>query len=344
VRCLKAAGAAGPPPAHAEHAKSYDQNCGMSRFLLAFILALEASAKEPTYELYGRIEAEVSAPVSISGATTPFSDSTLADPQGRFHFRKLTAGTYTLSFLVPGRGEARVTVEIGPGTADSRRRVEVRFNPRDSDFTLGDVARQRHAVSARELAIGERAWREYDEARKDLARRDADSATAHLQKAVEMSPQFEVAWNTLGTIAYQTRKYERAEEYFRRALAQNPNAYEPLVNLGGVLINLHKLDEAREYNERAVSMRPNDALANSQLGMTWFELGKFDRAEKYLDRAIEIDPTHFSHPQLMLAEIHIRENQRRRAAEDLENFVLHHPDWPQAQQLRATIAKLKEDE
>jgi len=63
----------------------------------------------------------------------------------------------------------------------------------------------------------ERAWHEYDEARKDLARRDADSAAAHLQKAVEMAPQFEAAWNTLGTIAYQTRKYARAEEYFGQA-------------------------------------------------------------------------------------------------------------------------------
>jgi len=126
----------------------------MLRFLLAIILALEVSAKEPAYELHGRIEAGASAPVSISWATTPFSDSTLADPQGRFHFRKLTAGTYTLSFLVRGRGEARATVEIGPGTADSRRRVEVRFNFRDSDVNLGDVARQWNAVSTRELAIG----------------------------------------------------------------------------------------------------------------------------------------------------------------------------------------------
>jgi len=72
------------------------------------------------------------------------------------------------------------------------------------------------------------------------------------------------------TIAYQTRKFDRAEECFRQALDLNPAAFEPLVNLGGVLVTMHKLDEAADYNLRAVLARPNDALANSQLGQTYF--------------------------------------------------------------------------
>lgn len=314
----------------------------MARVLLTLLcLCLAAPAKEPLYELFGRIDPQANAAVSIYGATTPFIDSTTADSGGRFHFRKLTAGTYTLSFSMPGRGEARSTVEVGPGTADKRGRVAMQFRLRDSDFTLGDVVRQRDSVSARQLSIPERAWREYEQARKDLSRRDTAAAEGHLQKAVEIAPQFATAWNTLGTIAYQTRKFEMAERDFREALAQDPAAYEALVNLGGVLINLNRLEEAREFNERAVERRSNDALANSQLGVTWFELGKLDRATKYLERAIEIDPTHFSHPQLILAEIHERQGRFARAAEDLENFLAHHPDWPQTLQLRSAIAKFK---
>ena len=102
----------------------------------------------------------------------------------------------------------------------------------------------------------------------------------HLERAVAIAPQFANAWNNLGTIAYQTQKYSRAEECFREALEQDPDSYEPLVNLGGVLINLHKLDEAWSYNVNAVLARPNDALANAQLGMTYFESGAPELAEK----------------------------------------------------------------
>src|SRR6185369_16212239 len=97
------------------------------------------------------------------------------------------------------------------------------------------------------------ARREYAEAQKRLSRPDAPAAVAHLQRAVEIAPQFAAAWNQLGVIAYQSRQYPQAEEHFRRGLAADPQAYEPLVNLGGVLLNLGRVDEALEYNRYAVS-------------------------------------------------------------------------------------------
>jgi tetratricopeptide (TPR) repeat protein len=151
-----------------------------------------------------------------------------------------------------------------------------------------------------------------------------------------------MAWNELGTIAYQTRKFDRAEECFRQALQQDPRAFEPLVNLGGVLVTVHKLDESADYNLQAVLTRPNDALANSQLGLTYFELARMDLAQKYLERTRQIDPAHFSHPQLLLAEIHLRHGERREAAAVLDEFLKYHPGWPQAAKMRETIAELRQ--
>src|SRR5581483_11288971 len=138
--------------------------------------------------------------------------------------------------------EARITVDVGPRTADSSGRVALTLNLNDSDYAYGDVV-QRNAVSARQLAIPDKAWEQYEQARKDLGRRDSASARRHLERAVEIAPQFAIAWNNLGTIAYQTRNYTRAEQYFREALAQDPAAYDALVNLGGVLINLNQMQE-----------------------------------------------------------------------------------------------------
>ena len=305
----------------------------MLRFLAAAVLAAPAFAGDGVYELAGKILPPAAATVTIFGATTPFTDSTLADLGGSFHFRKLAPGAYTVAVRTR-RGAARLTVEVGPGTANSSRRVTVTLRIHPSDPAT------RNLVSARQLSVPGRARHEYAEAQKDLARRDTASATTHLEKAVEIAPQFSAAWNNLGTIAYQTQEFDRAEECFRQALEQDPEAYEPLVNLGGVLISLHKLDEAAEYNQHAVRVRPNDALANAQLGITYFELERFDLSEKYLRRAVEIDPAHFSHPQLFLAEIHARQHQGHLAARDLEDFLKHHPDWPQAQQVRENIASL----
>jgi len=293
------------------------------------------------YELSGQILPESHASVSLYGATTPFADHTLTDSRGRFHFHKLQPGAYTVSVLVPGRGEARRTIEVGPSQADQKGRVTITLQLSDSHFEGRDALRRGHVVSAKQLAIPDKAVHEYEEAQKRLARRDVSGAIEHLQRAVELAPEYSAAWNNLGTIAYQTRKYPQAEEYFRKALASDPEAFEPLVNLGGVLVTEAKAEEALPFNLHAVLTRPNDALANSQLGMTYLLLGKTGQAEKYLSAAKRIDPAHFSHPQLLLAEIHLRRGERAAAADELEDFLRRHPDAPQAERIKAQIAKLR---
>ena len=313
------------------------------RLLVAiFLLASVSRGGDAIYQLSGQVLPEAPASLTLFGATTPFHAFTLSDDSGRFTFRHLEPGTYTLAVYVPGRGEARRTVEIGPGTADLHSRVVARLDLKDSEFVYADIVRQEHAVSAVELTIPDKAQRDYQDARKFLGRRDSVSAIERLERAVALAPQFSAAWNELGTINYQTQHFERAEECFRRALSADPRAYEPLVNLGGVLATLHQFDEAWKYNGMAVLERPGDALANSQMGMTYFGLGDFDHAVKYLEKARAIDPSHFSHPQLMLAEIHLRRGERAEAAAVLEDFLRHHPDWPQAEAIRQNIARLRQ--
>ena len=314
----------------------------MFRFFLAMMLAAPAFAGEPLYELSGRLVPKEYARVAVFGANSPFQAETESDESGRFRFRHLRAGPYMIAVSIGGRGEARQTVEVGPGTADLHRRIFLTLQFKESDFVFQDMVRRRNSVSTRQLAIPASALHDYQEAGKDLEKHEVESAAKRLEHAVQVAPQFAMAWNELGTIAYQTGQYDRAERCFRMALEQDPRAYEPLVNLGGALINTHKLDEALMYNQDAVLTRPNDALANSQLGMAYFATGNFDLAVKYLEIARRIDPTHFSHPQLVLAEIHLRRGENSAAADVLEDFLQHHPDYPRAEQVRENIAKLRQ--
>ncbi len=306
---------------------------------ILLLTVLAASAQRPAeFELDGRITPAARASVTLYGATSPFTASTLAGPDGRFRFRKLLPGAYTVAVFMPGRGEARETIDIGPSLADRKGRVGVTLHLEEAQFVED---RRRHTVSARELAIPESARREYLEAQKLLSKREVAAATARLERAVEIAPQFVAAWNNLGTIAYQSRDYATAEKHFRRALSEDPAAYEPLVNLGGALLSLLNPDDALPFNLHAVLSRPGDALANAQLGMNYFALGKLDLAEKYLLAARQLDPGHFSHPQLTLAEVYLRRKRYAQAAGELEDFLRRHPDWEGAAKMREAIAALR---
>lgn len=303
---------------------------------LVVLLAIRCSG----YELTGRIEPPAAVPVFLQGATTPFETSTVSDLSGHFRFRKLPAGTYMLAISTAARGEVRQTIELSPGTVNSKGHLDLVLRIDDSRLELDGVHPARATVSATVLSIPDRAVNEFEEAQRCLSRRDLDCTTGHLLRAVQIAPRFAGAWNQLGTIAYQTRRYSDAEANFRRALDADPDAFEPLVNLGGVLLNLARPGDALAYNRRAAARRPNDALANSQLGLSYLQLNDLDQAEKYLKVAIQLDPVHFSHPQLALAQIYMKRGDRKSAISALQGFLEQHPDAPEAATVREQIFEL----
>jgi Tfp pilus assembly protein PilF len=292
------------------------------------------------YELTGRIEPAATFAVFLHGTSAPFEASTESDASGHFQFRKLASGAYTLVVSTSARGELQRTIELSPGTVDSRGGLNIALRIEDGRLESDGKRSTGATVSATALSLPDSAVREYREAQRCLSRRDSDCASGHLTRAVQIAPGFVAAWNQLGTIAYQTQRYAEAETNFRRALGADHEAFEPLVNLGGVLLNLRRPEEAIEYNKQAVARRPNDALANSQLGMSYLQLNEFDQAESYLKTAVLLDPAHFSHPQLSLASIYIMKGDRQSAVTALRGFLEQHPDSPAAAGIRGKIAQL----
>jgi tetratricopeptide (TPR) repeat protein len=305
------------------------------------LLALAARAPGAELELRGRIEPRPpQAVVTLHGANTPFSATTTSS-NGRFRFRKLLAGPYVISVAVPGEGEVRRTLVVSPAFADAKGLVEVTVPFHPSASAAAEALEQRAKVSARELSIPDRAVREYEQAQRRLGARDVEGAVRRLERAVELAPQFVAAWNNLGTIAYQSGRYADAEKYFREALEHEPGSYAPLVNLGGTLLSLAKYEDALPYNQRAVRDQPEDALAHAQLGMNHFFLGELDGGLKHLNEAKRLDPSHFSHPQLLLAEIYLRRSDAPKAVAELEDFLKRHPDSPHAERIRERVERIR---
>jgi Flp pilus assembly protein TadD len=309
--------------------------------MVACLTYLVAGEKE--FQIVGKVLQENGRPfvgvvpvVFLHGAITPFAAQTQSEPDGGFRFKNLAAGTYNLTVAVPRVGEMRRTVEVGASFADARGRITVTLTlERSKPETASDV------VSTAELAIPDSALVEYKKAQDALSRRDIEKAVAHLKKAVAIAPQYAAALNSLGTIAYQARKFQEAEAYFRESLKQNPETYSALVNLGGAVAAQGKIEESLTVNLEAVRIRPDDALAQSQLGSSYFFLGRLDEAENRFRRAKALDPSHFSLPQMYLAEIYMRRNQVSNAIAEIEEFLRLHPDSDFAPKMRKALNELR---
>jgi tetratricopeptide (TPR) repeat protein len=273
--------------------------------------------------------------IFLHGAFTPLDRQTVAGPDGRFVFKKIPPGSYTLSSAVRRAGELSKTVVVGPGLADPKGKITA-----DLVYDASPLVRNEPTVSAVELSVPEGAKKEFFKAKQLLGHQDVKGAMERLNKAVSLAPQFAAAWNAMGTISFLKKQYPQAENYFREALKQEPDSYPPLVNLGGTLFSMNRLEEALQYNLTAVKARPTDPLAQSQLGSNYFFLGKMEMAETHLKTAKRLDPNHFSYPQLLLAEIFVRKNQLPAALAEMEDFLRRNPDSDWAPRVRKLVVTI----
>lgn len=187
------------------------------RALILASLAVTVSGsalRAETYQLAGTILREDGQPflhsravVFLHGAVKPYFAQTEAASDGKFKFKNVPADTYTLIVALPRMGELQKTIEVGPGFADSKKRVVF-------TVTAGKAAsmEKTQVVSTSELSVPENAKQEYRKAAECLGRGDIQGAVACLKRATEIAPQFASAWNFLGTIAHQGRQFAQAEE------------------------------------------------------------------------------------------------------------------------------------
>jgi len=125
-----------------------------------------------------------------------------------------------------------------------------------------------------------------------------DDAQAALDKADSLSTKpedKEYVFFLRGSSFERQKKYEQAEENFRKVLAIDPQNSMTLNYLGYMLADRNmKLEEALTLIKKAVDLEPANGAYLDSLGWAYFRLGKFDQAEEELLKAsqkIASDPT-----------------------------------------------------
>ena len=243
---------------------------------------------------------------------------------------------YMLVVFVPRAGVLRRTVEVGPSLADASGRV---YSTVAFDRKLTPT--RPNIVSAQQLQISDDARAEYVKGLELQRERKIDRARAAFERAIDIAPNFSAAHNRLGDLAFQAAQFELAETHYRRALEHNPEMYGPRLSLGSALLAQHRYEESIRASLVAAKLRPDDARLQAQLGFAYFHLSRFADAERHLTKVKELDPSHFSFPQLILAEIFHGRGESQRAAAELEEFLRLHPDAEEAVHVRNSLARLR---
>jgi tetratricopeptide (TPR) repeat protein len=160
--------------------------------------------------------------------------------------------------------------------------------------------------------------------------RQYPEAEQSAEKAGEMArtpSDKEMAWFMLGAIYERQKKFDQAEQQFRKVLDQNPNNASALNYYGYMLADRGvRLDEATSLIQKAVKQDPNNGAYLDSLGWAYYKQNKLAEAEETLRKAVDRDshdPTILSH----LGDVYLKMGQTERAAELMERSL---SEWQKA--------------
>lgn len=199
------------------------------------------------------------------------------------------------------------------------------------------------AVSVKEMlqTYPREAVKQYEGGLKKARGGDAEGAVKAYEKALQVSPNFYLAYNNLGVLYMNSGQPEKAVEQFEQAIRLNDKPGPPYTNLGRIYLERGDLEKAQEMLDKAVQKDQQSAVASFLAGSLYLRLGQNNKSEALLRRAHQLDPT-FARVHLQLANLYMKQNRWQDILKELEAFLKEHSNDPQAQVVRQRLAALQD--
>jgi len=146
-----------------------------------------------------------------------------------------------------------------------------------------------------------------------------DEAVAYCRKALELDPQFGVAYYWLGIIARQKGNHSEAADCFRKALDLKTPSDGLIVDLADALVKAGRAEEAIPLVREDLRAHPGSVASMIVLGEVYAQCKRFQDARGVLEAAVRAAPD-YTRAYLALATACAKLGDQAKSKEHLERF------------------------
>jgi protein O-mannosyl-transferase len=114
-----------------------------------------------------------------------------------------------------------------------------------------------------------------------------DTALSHLNRAIEILPDYHDALLGRGMYYYRQRKMDLAEADFRLSISNGKGSWSVMNNLGVIYAERNQLDSAYKYFKLAYKLGPQEAAVNKSMGDYYSVNNQVDSALFHYQKAVE---------------------------------------------------------
>ena len=205
------------------------------------------------------------------------------------------------------------------------------------------VLREGSTVTASSLNAPEPAKKAFGKGVNAMGDEKWAAAQKNFEKAVELYPEYAMAWSDLGEALRRQSKPTEARAAWEKAVAVDPKYIKPYVQLTMLDLEEKHLEDAATIAGKAVAMNPLEfpdlyfynAMAN-------YNLKHMDVAETSARRATELDTAHeIPRAELLLGSVLAARGDRSGALQHFRKYLEMAPKAQDAEQVRRAIAQLE---
>jgi len=262
------------------------------------------------------------------------ASTTYTDQTGAFYFNGIPAGTYEV-VAVSGMYQASDRVEVNGVTASTSLRIPIRDTPPPND------AGGSNTISVSQYRVPEKAREEFMKAREAGAKSQMEEAQKHLQRALEIYPNYADALTLRAIFKLSERDAAAAVNDTQKAI-QADGSYAMAYTVLGAALNVNgSFDEALRVLQRSESLAPDAWQTYYEQGKAYLGKSDYQASMQQLDKAASLAQGQFPMIHVVRARALMGLNQNADAASELEKYLAKEPNGEEAAQARAMLEKVK---
>jgi tetratricopeptide (TPR) repeat protein len=268
----------------------------------------------------------------------------MTDRNGRFRFTGLALASYIISVRVPGYTEQRQEVELLT-TPSANLQFQLRPDGSARATPVGS--------SLVDAKVPGAAKKEFDQAAALVAAGKKESLTEairHLEKAVNIYPQYVEANLMLGTTYMDLSQWDKAEDVLKRTVELDPQAGNALLALGELYFRQKKAEDAEKVLVRGLAIENRSYQGHLALARVYFDISTrlkdeaqakpvLEKAYEQVNQSLRLKPD-FAQAHLVKGNLLLRVRRAEDAKREFEEYLRLDPKGPFADQTRAVVEKI----
>lgn len=267
---------------------------------------------------------------------------TMADDTGAFAFRRLGAGSYVVTVEVGKEYEPVVErVDVTDGVSARGTEIGRTYNLQIQLREKQSVTTRPGTINAALANVPKSAVELYDKAIESERKGDDKKAVEQLRQAVEMYPDFALAFNEMAAIYERTQQLDKAADALAAAVRVAPEVFELRLNYGAVLAKLGKYAEAEPELRKATQLKATSAAAHLFHSKVLIQLSRFAEAETELQAIIKLGGNEVPIAYRYLGAVYQEQGKKPEAIAALEKYLELNPKVKDAEKIRKIIDDLR---